>query len=202
MKCRYKKADIPIVPHGAVTWRLASVFGFLACAALLGCGGQAAPTWPAVGPATSANTPYGAFSLVTAKELPLRSFKKASINVGPPYMGSSGDYVLTVVKAKSQYLVIVFAPTTAGFSYDEKDFTLALTGTASSTKPSLFTVNYGAAPLKYSHYPFEDAFCDYFNIPVDVPAGLSRRLAVAFDVPAGTGSGTVRIKATSHSVNW
>ena len=169
---------------------------------ILGCGASYAPPppWPSVSSVSIGSTPYGAFSILTAKELPIRKSVENRVNIAPIFGSSTSHNVSSSIKTQAQYLVVVFAMSTTSFTYDQEDFALQLAGQDLGCKPVLFTFGFGAPPSKYDYCTSEDAFYDFYNIPINAPKGA--RLAVAFEVPTGSGSATLTVKKTTHPLNW
>jgi hypothetical protein len=189
--------------------RLALFVAVLFGAVFPGCGtsSPSAPAWPTVtaSPAGITPTAFGTFSILTSAHLPVRKNVKNKVNISMPYMGSDGHTERTIIDAKQgvTFLVIVFPATTAKFTYKQTDFLLTISGMTTPQKPSLFTVGYGSAPNSYEFCTAEDAFYAFYNdMPIVVPPGTSCRLAVAFEVPAGSGSGTLSVQTIANQVSW
>lgn len=183
-----------------VWYLLPIAFGVL----MIGCGSAAATrVWPPVPPTapTLTPTPIGTFSVLTTSTLHIRKSVKGTGTI--PFMGDSAKNVPAVAQAGqgNTFLVLVFPSTSTGFDYNKNEFVLQIPG-GQPAKPDWFTLGFGSKLLEVSHYVFDDSFCDFYNIPVVSDPGVSRRLAVAFEIPAGSGSGTITIKNVTNSISW
>jgi hypothetical protein len=174
---------------------------------LCGCGSNPpARTWLAVSPPATTLIPtvHGAFSIVTTTTLPTSNLKEsiAGVSYG---MGKGGEFVPAIEAAPigKQFLVLVFPATTAGFVYEKPKFSLLISG-YQEVEPAWFTIGYGLTlpKGKVSHSAFEESFYDFYNIPITVPAGTPQQLAVAFEVPAAVGSGTVIVESIANPITW